>query len=199
MWRRQRLPFLLSFCLPLVLSLYPVLLAGCALSIGRSNNDKYVCGLLHLGRSRQGATTVIDQHVIGLDVRGGTSDDGVTLGYSALTTVFPSDANHEEPKLGFRWPLGIAWEDESTGVIHEIGWLATRVPSPDDVSLAHHTQLGMGCMMSRRTMGAAIGYRDRVRIEAPVDRNTFYVVRYESDRPFGSVFVAINGEYEDDE
>ncbi len=184
------------------LSLTPTLclcwLSGCAVSIGGNGKDLIVCGLLHIGRTFDSPTTIIDQHMLGVGLRSGTSDDGVTLGYSGMRTVFPNHAGHERPKWGFRWPLGIAWANESTGVFHELGWIATRVPQPDDVSLTHHTLLGAGCMMSNRGVGAAVGYRDRVRVEAPVDRDALYVVRYKSDKPFESVFAAINGDDHDD-
>lgn len=168
---------------------------GCALSIGIAGHEKLVGGILYVRRSVDGQATIVDEQVLGLDVRLRTHDDGATIGYSKATTVFPSGCEGAAPPLGFRWPLGWAWIDTTDGVTHELGWILTRVPEPDDVSLMHHRLLGAGCMFSRRCVGAAVGYRDRLSVQAPPDRDMVYRVSYRSDKPFNSQFTESQGDH----
>ncbi len=167
--------------------------AGCAISIGAPAGEKVVAGLVYVARSTRGDTRIVDQHVIGVDLRVGTHDDAIAIGYSGMRTVFPDEGHRSDPKTGFRWPLGVAWTDAETGVVHELGWITTRVPQPDEVGLVHHRLLGAGCMFSRRCLGAVAGYQDRSYTEVPPDRDAIYVVRYESNKPFASVFTVTRG------
>lgn len=170
------------------------LVSACAVSFGGPQPVKTVVGLLHIARAVKGETVTIDQHVLGIDIRFATHDDGITLGYSVSTTVFPKYGHMPTPATGFRWPLGVAWFDSDVGVFHELGWIATHVPEPGDVSLTHRRQLGAGCTFSPRSKGAAVGYRDRLFVEAPIDRDALYVVRYDSNKPFDAVFTAHYGD-----
>ena len=167
--------------------------SGCAVSIGGPGHERTVCGLCYVGRATNGVTTTVTQHVMGVDLRVGTTNDGATLGYSGLTTAFPGDATTPPPAIGFRWPLGFAWGDPSEGVIHELGWIVTRIPESGDVVLTHDRRLGAGGMFSRRGPGVVLGYRDRLTVTAPPDDDAIYVVRYESDKPLEAVFTADYG------
>ena len=102
------------------------LVTGCAVSIGGRHRVKTVFGLLHIARAIKADPVTIDQHVLGADMRFGTHDDGITLGYSASTTVFPQDGEVPTPATGFRWPLGFAWSDSDA--FHELGWIVTHIP-----------------------------------------------------------------------
>lgn len=166
---------------------------GCVVSIGRPGHERIVCGLCHIGRVTNGSTTTVTQQAMGVDLRLGTGNDGATIGYSRLTTAFPEGATGPPAKMGFRWPLGFAWRDDSSGVLHELGWIATRVPEPGRVSLTHDCELGLGAMLSRRGPAAVVGYRDRLTVEAPPDDDAVYVVRYESDKPLEAVFTVDYG------
>lgn len=170
-------------------------LPGCAISVGGADREKTVIGLMHLARTMTGDTITVDQQVLGADARIRTHNDGVTVGYSHATVVFPADGERERPPVGFRWPLGYAWMARDDQVLHELGLIVARVPAPGDVLLTHHRQLGAGCMLSRRCVGAIVGYRDRLYVEAPPDRDVVYTVRYASDKPFDSVLkVALGGQ-----
>ncbi len=178
-----------------IIALASFFLPGCAISVGGANREKAVLGLLHLARTTNGETIVVDHRVLGLDVRIRTHNDGVTVGYSHATVVFPADGERERPCVGFRWPLGYAWMARDDQVLHELGFIVARVPEPGDVLLTHHRQLGAGCMLSRRCVGAIVGCRDRLYVAAPPNRDALYTVRYESDKPFDSILtVALGGQ-----
>lgn len=161
------------------------------MSLG-GGGERLILGFMHVSRSSGPAATVVRQRVLGLDVRCGTHDDGITAGYSDSRVVFPTRAEEKMPRLGFRMPLGFAWEKGN--VTHELGWIVTRVPEPEEVSLTHHIRLGAAVMASPRCVGVLAGYNSRTCVEAPVDRDALYVVRYESDDPFDATLWAQIGE-----
>lgn len=174
-----------SVCLwPAVLSLWAG--SGCAVSLGTGGGERWIGGFAHVSRSSTPAATVVRQRVLGLDIRCGTRDDGLTAGYSDSRVVFPTRAQEKMPRLGFRLPLGFAWREGD--VVHELGWIVTRVPEPKEVSLTHHIRLGAAIMASRRCVGVLAGYNSRTCVEAPVERDAVYAIRYDSRRPFATVF-----------
>lgn len=169
------------------------LAGGCAIGIGIGGKERIVCGFMWVRRLQSPGALVVDQRSIGGILRAKTSDDGLALGYSALTTVSPSDvSNPPNRSEGFRWPLGVAWKD-GRGVLHEAGWIVTRVPEPTKESLLHRGNVGVGLFLSRRTIGCFGGVADKVFVEIPADGDQVYVVEYDSKRPFDSSFFRHEG------
>lgn len=165
---------------------------GCAVSLGTGGGQRLIGGFTYVSRSTRPSATVVRQRVLGLDIRLATRDDGIVAGYSDSRVVFPTRAPATHPQLGFRMPMGFAWKEGD--VTHELGWIVTRVPEPEEVSLTHHIRLGAAVMASPRCVGVLAGYNSRTCVVAPVDRDGLYVVRYESDKPFDAILWAQIGE-----
>ncbi len=153
--------------------------------------------MCHIARRHTAESIVVAQHTLGLDVRFGTGDDGATLGLSTTTTAFPRETIHvETPPFTFKFrpPLGIAWTDATSGIIHELGLIATTVPSPGEVAFRQRSLIGAGVMMSPRDRGVVIGYSSKTYVEAPPDKSAAYTVRYESDKPMQTLCQRYEGD-----